>query len=37
MNLPNFMVWLPLLLEILGNISVVIICFPVYDVINFEK
>ena len=35
-NWPNFIVWLPLLLGILGNISVVIICFPVYDLINFE-
>ena len=29
---PNFIVWLPLLLEILDNIT----CCPVYDVINFE-
>ena len=26
----------PLLLEIFGNMCVVIICFPVYDVTNFE-
>ena len=29
---PTFIVWLPLLLEILDNIT----CCPVYDVINFE-
>ena len=34
-NGPNFIVWLSLLLEILGNICVVIICFPVCDVIYF--
>ena len=33
---PNFVVRLPLLFEILGNITcIAIICFPVY-VINFE-
>ena len=35
-NWPNFIAWLPLLLEILGNTCIVIICFPVCDVINFE-
>ena len=35
-NWPNFIVWLPVLLEILGNIFIVVICFPVYDVVNFE-
>ena len=29
-------VWLPLFLEMLGNMCIVIICFPVGDVINFE-
>ena len=33
---PNFTFWLPLLLEILGNICVVIIFCSVFDVINFE-
>ena len=33
---PNFIVWLPLLLEILGNICIAIVCFPGCDVINFE-
>ena len=33
---PNFIFWLPLLFEILGNICFVIICFQVCDVINFE-
>ena len=36
-NSPNFIVWLLLLLEILGNICIVIICFPIYDVVNFEN
>ena len=35
-NWPNFMIWLPLLLEILGNICNAIVCFPVCDDINFE-
>ena len=34
--LPNFIVWLPLLCEILGNIYIAIICKPVCDVMNFE-
>ena len=33
---PNFFVWLPLLLEILGNMHTAIVCFPGFDVINFE-
>ena len=33
---PNFPVWLPLLLEILSNMCILIICFTVYDAINFE-
>ena len=32
----NFIVWLPLLLEISGNIFVVILCYPVCYTINFE-
>ena len=35
-NWPNFIVWLPFLLEILDNICIVIICCPVCDAINFE-
>ena len=35
-NWPNFIAWLPLLLEILVNISIVIIQYPVCDVLNFE-
>ena len=34
-NLTNFTVSLPLLLEVLDNMYIVIICFPVHDVINF--
>ena len=35
-NWSNFIVWLPLPLEILSNMFIIIICFPVCDVINFE-
>ena len=35
-NWPNFIVSLALLLQILSNMYIVIICFPVYDIINFE-
>ena len=35
-NWPNFIVWLPLLLDILGNMCNVMVCFPVCDVINFK-
>ena len=35
-NWPNLIVWLPLLHEILSNICIAIVCFPVCDVINFE-
>ena len=35
-NWPNFIVWLYLLLEILANMFIAIVCFPVCDVINFE-
>ena len=33
---PDPLVWLPLILEVMGDIYIVIICFLVYDVINFE-
>ena len=33
---PSFIVWLPLLFEILGNMFIVTIFCPVCDVINFE-
>ena len=35
-NWPNLIVRLPLLLEILGNMCIVIVCFPVYNIINCE-
>ena len=35
-NWPNFIAWLLLLLDILGNMCIVIICCPVRDTINFE-
>ena len=35
-NWPNSILTLPLILEILGNMCIIIICFSVYDVINFE-
>ena len=35
-NWPNFIFWLPTLFDILGNMSIVIICLPDCDVINFE-
>ena len=35
-NRPNFMALLPLRLEILSNICIIIICFSVYEVMNFE-
>ena len=35
-NRTNFIAWLPLRLEILDNMYIVIVCFPVWDVINFE-
>ena len=35
-NWLNFTVWLPFLLEILGNICIAIICFLGCDVKNFE-
>ena len=33
---PNFIVWLRLILEMLGNICVVIISFPIGEFINFK-
>ena len=36
-NGTNFVVLLPLSLEIPGNMCIVSICFPVDDVINFEN
>ena len=33
---PNFVVWLPLLHEILGDICIAIVCYPGCDVMNFE-
>ena len=35
-NWPNLLVWLPLLGEILGNMCIVIVCWPGCAVINFE-
>ena len=36
-NWPNLIVWLPLLLEILGNMCIAVTCCSVYDFINFEN
>ena len=35
-NQPNFMAWLPLLLEILGNMCIAIVCYPGCEVMDFE-
>ena len=35
-NWPNFVVWLPLLLQILGNMCIATVCCPGCDVIKFE-
>ena len=35
-NSPNFIVWFPLLLEIFDNICIAVVCYPGYDVIDFE-
>ena len=35
-NWLNFTVWLPLLLEIFGNMCITIVSEPVWDVIEFE-
>ena len=36
-NWPNFLVWLPLLPEMLGNMCIVIVCFPGCYVRNLEN
>ena len=36
LNWPNFTVWLPLLLQMLGNMWITVICCPVCDVRSFE-
>ena len=36
MTWPNIIVWLPLLREILGNMCIVIVCWPGCDAINVE-
>ena len=36
-NWSNFIVWLPLLLEILGNMCITIVCYPGCEVITFES
>ena len=33
---PNFIVWLALLLQILGNVHIALVSLPVDDIINFE-
>ena len=35
-NLPNFIAWLPLLLEILGNMCIAIVSYPGCDVMDVE-
>ena len=35
-NWPNFIVWLPLLCKILGNMCIEFFCKPGYDIMNFE-
>ena len=35
-NSPNFIVWLPLIHEMLGNMCIAIICFPGYYASSFE-
>ena len=35
-NWPNFIAWLPLLLEILGNMCIAIVYYPGCDVMDFE-
>ena len=32
----NLFVWLPLVLEIFGNICIANVCFSAYEVLNFE-
>ena len=35
-NWPNLIAWLPLFLEILGNVCIAIVCYPGCDVMDFE-
>ena len=35
-NWPNFIAWLPLLLDILGNMCIAIVCYPGCDVMDFQ-
>ena len=35
-NWPNFMAWVPLLVELLGNICIAVICWPGCDVMDLE-
>ena len=35
-NGPDFIAWLPLRLEILGNMCTAIVCYPGCDVMDFE-
>ena len=35
-NWPNFIVWLPFIIEILDNMCTAIVCKPDCDVMNFE-
>ena len=35
-NRPNFITWLPLLLEILGNMCITFVCYLGCDVMDFE-
>ena len=35
-NWPNFIAWLPLLLEILDNMCIAVVCYPGCDIMDFE-
>ena len=35
-NWPSFIAWLPSRLEILDNMGISIVCFPGFDIKNFE-
>ena len=35
-NCSNFIAWFPLLFEILGNMSIAIVCYPGIDGVNFK-
>ena len=35
-NWPSFITWSPLLLEIMGNMCIVIVCYPGCDIMDFE-